>query len=136
MPNRPMRPCTSPSCPMTAMPGSAMCEGHQRERQSSYDRARKGTENRRMYGYRWNKYSKWFLQQHPLCCCTECASRTVPLPADVTDHITPHRGDPVLFWSPDNHQAMNHSCHSRKTVKHDGGFGKNSYKSQQSTLRP
>jgi 5-methylcytosine-specific restriction protein A len=33
------------------------------------------------------------------------------------DHVVPHRGDRQLFWDTSNHQALCHSCHSRKTGK-------------------
>jgi 5-methylcytosine-specific restriction protein A len=39
------------------------------------------------------------------------------------DHIVPHKGDMVLFWSPGNWQSLCHACHSRKTMMEDGGMG-------------
>jgi 5-methylcytosine-specific restriction enzyme A len=44
--------------------------------------------------------------------------------ATVADHITPHKGDPVLFWDPDNLQSLCAACHGRKTATEDGGFGR------------
>ncbi|WEG14915.1 HNH endonuclease [Pullulanibacillus sp. KACC 23026] len=46
-------------------------------------------------------------------------------PSRHTDHIKPVSGpnDP-LFWDPNNHQALCVSCHSTKTAKEDGGFGR------------
>lgn len=41
------------------------------------------------------------------------------------DHKVPHNGnDDPLFWDVANLQLMLVACHSRKTVKHDGGFGR------------
>lgn len=34
---------------------------------------------------------------------------------DVTDHITDHDGDPLLFKDPDNHQTLCFTHHNRKT---------------------
>ncbi|WP_231555339.1 HNH endonuclease [Paracoccus sanguinis] len=34
-------------------------------------------------------------------------------PADVVDHITPHRGDEALFWNWSNWQALCAPCHNR-----------------------
>jgi len=34
-------------------------------------------------------------------------------PATVVDHITPHKGDPNLFWSPDNLQSLCAPHHDR-----------------------
>jgi 5-methylcytosine-specific restriction protein A len=41
------------------------------------------------------------------------------------DHIVAIRGeaDP-LFYEPSNHSAKCGPCHSRKTVRQDGGFGR------------
>lgn len=41
------------------------------------------------------------------------------------DHKVPHQGrsDP-LMWDVKNLQLMLVACHSRKTVEHDGGFGR------------
>jgi len=45
--------------------------------------------------------------------------------AVVVDHIIPHRGDLALFWDEKNNwQALCHRCHSRKTAREDGGFGR------------
>jgi Restriction endonuclease len=38
-------------------------------------------------------------------------------PADVVDHVEPHKGDASLFWDElGNWQALCYSCHSRKTA--------------------
>ena len=72
---------------------------------------------------KWKVASKAFRDQHPLCECDECKQRVVPLPAEVVDHIIPHKGDVVLFWDRENWQSMAKKCHDKKTVKEDGGFG-------------
>jgi 5-methylcytosine-specific restriction endonuclease McrA len=43
-------------------------------------------------------------------------------PAEVTDHIIPHRGDPTLFWGEWNLQTLSKSQHDTKTATVDGGF--------------
>jgi 5-methylcytosine-specific restriction protein A len=63
-----------------------------------------------------------YLKQHPLCVkCLEEGKITI---ATVVDHIIPHKGAMVLFWQVENHQALCQRCHSIKTAKEDGGFGK------------
>lgn len=35
--------------------------------------------------------------------------------ATQVDHVTPHKGNPELFWDEANWQSLCHRCHSRKT---------------------
>ncbi len=75
----------------------------------------------RGYNYRWRCARLDYLQRNPLC--VECRKRNYVVPATVVDHVIPHRGDETLFWDQGNWAAMCAACHSRKTVKRDGGFG-------------
>lgn len=43
-------------------------------------------------------------------------------PAEVTDHILPHHGDPGLFWAEWNLQTLSKRQHDEKTATYDGGF--------------
>jgi hypothetical protein len=43
-------------------------------------------------------------------------------PAEVTDHIIPHQGDPGLFWAQWNLQTLSKRQHDEKTATYDGGF--------------
>lgn len=120
MPMLPKRFCRKQGC--NQLVESGYCEKHKAEEHKRYDRHR-GSAHERGYTSRWRRYSKWFLKRNPLCACTDCAKLPAPLPADVVDHIKPHKGDQVLFWDPKNHQPMAKQCHDRKTVREDGGFG-------------
>lgn len=82
------------------------------KRESSYSRG---------YDSKWRKARKYFLQDNPLCVHCEKEGRVVP--ATDVDHIIPHKGDMNLFWDQSNWQSLCKECHSRKTVKEDGGFG-------------
>ncbi|WP_141434394.1 HNH endonuclease [Bacillus sp. 03113] len=114
MPSKPLKPCNNHGCPNLTR--ERYCEDH-KQLYYKYDQNR-GTSAQRGYGARWRKYSQWFRKKNPIC--VSCRSA----PSAHTDHITAVSGpnDP-LFWDPTNHQALCHSCHSRKTVKEDGGFG-------------
>lgn len=57
-----------------------------------------------------------FLVRHPLCA-------TCGAPAEVLDHITPHRGDMGLFWNQANWQGLCFLCHRRKTAQETLGMG-------------
>lgn len=71
----------------------------------------------RGYTTKWEKESKAYLAEHPYC--VVCGNQ-----ASLVDHIEPHQGDQRLFWSRSNWQPMCASCHGRKTVRTDGGFGR------------
>ncbi len=114
MPLAPPRPCRHHGCPAVSMSG--FCPEHQR----TYDRQR-GTAAERGYDGRWRAYRADVLRRHPLC--VQCQAAGQVRAATVVDHITPHRGDPVLMWAPTNHQVLCASHHSRKTSSLDGGFG-------------
>jgi len=122
-PYRPKTPCTYPGCPALVEPGTSRCEKHRRQENRERDRDR-GSAHQRGYTSTWRRYTRIYLREHPLCMCGECATLPVPLPAQVVDHIVPHRGSPELFWDPGNHQAMSKRCHDKKTAKEDGGFGR------------
>lgn len=122
MPQRPRTPCNYPRCPRLVNPGERYCLEHKRQEQRRYDEQR-GTAAQRGYTYRWNKYSRWFRRQNPLCAICEREGRVAP--SEHVDHIKPVNGpDDPNFWEPGNHWALCHSCHSRKTAKEDGGFGR------------
>jgi 5-methylcytosine-specific restriction protein A len=72
----------------------------------------------RGYTYRWQKESKAFLREHPLCECEECQAGELRVTtASVVDHHIPHRGDQALFWDRRNWRAMAKACHDRKTQR-------------------
>ncbi len=66
------------------------------------DRMR-GSARKRGYSSRWDRASKRFLQEYPLCVGCLALGRTVP--AVCTDHVIPHKGDAELFWDPGNWQG-------------------------------
>jgi 5-methylcytosine-specific restriction protein A len=67
----------------------------------------------RGYNSKWERASKLFLFDHPLC--EECLRQGRIKAADCVDHIIPHGGDVELFWQLENWQALCSSCHGRKT---------------------
>ena len=58
---------------------------------------------------RWRRMSKLQLTLHPLCVI--CESNDQVVPAEIADHIVPHRGDPTLFWT-GKLQSLCCSCHN------------------------
>lgn len=71
----------------------------------------RGSAHSRGYGVRWRRARLCFLAKHPLC--VMCSARGVVAAAVIVDHIKPHKGDAVLFWSEANWQSLCAPCHDR-----------------------
>ncbi|MFG7051636.1 HNH endonuclease [Burkholderia pseudomallei] len=99
-----------------------LCAAHLTAERRRVDEQR-GSANERGYTHRWRKAREHYLRLHPLCECAECRAAGHITPAQVVDHIIPHRGDMQLFWDQSNWQAMSKRCHDRKTARENGGFG-------------
>lgn len=78
----------------------------------------------------WYKTARWVkmrarqLKKNPFCSDYFGDHGGSLVVANTADHIIPHKGDEVLFWDEDNLQSMCRTCHNKKTVKEEGGFGK------------
>ncbi len=79
---------------------------------------------KRGYGRSWQRASKAFLMEHPLCECQECKASGVIVAAEVVHHIVAHKGNQTLFWDESNWAALSKRCHDRLTAKEEG-FGRN-----------
>ena len=80
---------------------------------------------RRLYKtVRWKRLREAQLRKAPLCQCEHHRGKDTGWPADVVDHITPHRGSRRLFFDANNLQSMNKACHDRfKQSQEAGGAG-------------
>ena len=77
---------------------------------------------------KWYKTRRWKdlrarqLARFPHCQCPHHKGQSIP--ADVVDHIVPHKGDTRLFHDPRNLQSMTKECHDRfKQSQEKGGSG-------------
>lgn len=114
-----LRPCLTPRCPNLVRAGR--CDQHAKVQQQASD-ARRGTASERGYNWRWHKARTAYLKSHPVC--VHCLQEGLTKVATVVDHIIPHKGDQALFWDVNNWMALCAMHHGRKTVLHDGGFGR------------
>jgi 5-methylcytosine-specific restriction protein A len=114
MPMVPPRRCVT--CRQLVTTRCATCE---RVRKQDID-ARRGSASERGYGHRWHKVRTAYLRQHPLCVPCEKAGRLTP--ANVVDHVVPHRGDQALMWDETNFRATCKRCHDQKTARQDSTF--------------
>jgi 5-methylcytosine-specific restriction protein A len=68
------------------------------------------SEARIAYGSgRWKARRTQQLARHPMCCM--CARRSIVRVATVADHVQPHRGDMLAFWT-GALQSLCVPCHS------------------------
>lgn len=120
MPLRPQKPCAYPGCPELVRSGR-YCDEHQVETRHLQD-ALRGTSAERGYGYAWQQLRRAYLRSHPMCMDPFGAHKRdhISVLATDVDHITPRRAGGTD--AEENLQALCHSCHSRKTDQHDGGF--------------
>lgn len=58
----------------------------------------------------WRKLRAHQLAREPRC--RMCVALKRPTPATIADHVTPHRGDPRLFFDPGNLQSLCATHHS------------------------
>lgn len=114
VPILPKRICKHPGC-NTLTINSTYCEVHKKMHDRLKDRDRKSA-SARGYNTRWQKVSKLFLKEHPICECEECKKIGRLTTANVVHHVIPHHGNYELFWDENNWQAMNKRCHDRHTL--------------------
>jgi 5-methylcytosine-specific restriction enzyme A len=85
---------------------------------------RRPTAAKRLYGSRWQRFSKVWLQRPENLFCVGYpkgvhGERLVG--AQVPDHIKAHKGDAELFWDEGNLQPLCIPCNSRKAANEEGG---------------
>ncbi|TPW28600.1 HNH endonuclease [Martelella alba] len=59
---------------------------------------------------RWQKL-RWSVLKRDGFTCAMCGKVEADTSQLVADHMTPHRGDAVLFWDRDNLQCLCKTCH-------------------------
>ena len=112
--------CRHPGCGKL-LDVTGYCEAHAKLHQQQSD-AQRGTAHQRGYNRRWQKARITYLGRHPLC--KHCEAAGLVVAATEVDHIIPHKLDQGLFWDSGNWQALCKRCHSQKTAREDGGFGR------------
>lgn len=118
-----LRPCTYPTCPNLVPRGR--CSIHANKSAPTAPTilspsARIALHHRNKPFYNstaWKKARLTHLSLYPVC--MECNIQL----ANQVDHIQSIEERPDLALDPENLRSICQSCHSRKTVKQDGGFG-------------
>jgi 5-methylcytosine-specific restriction protein A len=120
MPERALRPCSKPGCPV--LTASRFCSAHVGEPKrmaKAYDADRATDPIRRLYGTRrWRRTSLYILARDPIC--IECGRE----PSTLADHYVPageyvaqNNGDTEYFFDYDNLQGLGKACHAKKTAR-------------------
>lgn len=94
-----------PRMPETLRPVGAPSH---KEQQAFYDKHR-GSARKRGYDSRWDKASKSFRRQHPLC--EYCEANGKVKAAELVDHLYPHRKFKDVFWLKHWWVASCKDCH-------------------------
>jgi 5-methylcytosine-specific restriction protein A len=116
MPTKPKRLCNHPHC--NELVDGSYCDKHQPilSSEKKYHHMYNNT--------RWKQARLSYLKANPLC--VMCKDEGQLTPAQVVDHITPHKGDYKLFWDVRNWQSLCCSHHNEKTAREDGAYGNKS----------
>ena len=105
MPHSALKPCSYPGC--SALVAHGRCDQHPYP--DAHDH-----ESQRLYNTRqWKRIRRAQLVKDPWC--ADCLGDGIYMPASEVDHILPHRGDPIKFYTGPL-QSLCHICHSRKTA--------------------
>ena len=109
MTQRPLRPCRHPGCGVLTRKG--WCDKHK----PSYRR------NLSAPWHGWYALPIWTKRLRPQQLvkepfCRECAKAMRRTPAEVVDHVIPHRGDWSLFVDETNLQSLCKYHHDQKTA--------------------
>jgi len=119
MPHKALTPCSQPGCPFAT--DERYCTKHKKRVRTQYNKHHRSKHSTLYNTQHWRRARKSYLYDQPLC--VDCDKENKIVLANVVDHKIPHDGNMVLFWDVSNWQSLCTSCHNRKTVTHDGGFG-------------
>ncbi len=82
------------------------------------------TDYRRWYKLKAWDQLRWRIYQRDAGKCHICG-KVVPGDQFDADHVTPHKGDPALFWDESNVKPAHHACHARhKQSEERRGYSK------------
>lgn len=112
-PSKPFKPCNHIGC--SALVTIGYCDVHKKDKQS-YDKYR-GSNTERGYGATHRKIREVVRREEPLC--RECLKTGKITPSNEMDHIDGNAWN----TSRDNLEMLCASCHSRKTIREQGGYG-------------
>lgn len=112
----PLRPCTFPGCPSLVPRGR--CPQHASPPSSGDPSLPLHHLHKPFYNSSaWRRARSLYLSLHPICELCQYALSTE------VHHVLSLEERPDLALTPFNFQATCRPCHSKETVRRDGGFG-------------
>lgn len=132
LPSAMLHPCAQPGCPTLVARGLSRCPDHYRR---SSVRTRVGRAyvvmpapmshpHKPFYNSAaWRRARLAYLVSHPICEIVT-SGRACSAPATEVHHRESLDARPDLALDPTNFEAGCKRCHSRETVRLDGGFGR------------
>jgi 5-methylcytosine-specific restriction protein A len=125
MPTKPKRLCRQAGC--TLLTDDGYCATHKKTFAEKEAIRKKKYDGVKPSWYNWYNTARWQMLRERVMfafpICQECIKNERYTPSMVVDHVTPHFGNPKLFWDSDNLQALCKRHHDIKTTTVDGGFG-------------
>jgi 5-methylcytosine-specific restriction protein A len=115
MPRAPERPCRNAVCPKTTADAGGYCAAC-RPASGRAEREQRGSSTARGYGYSWQQRRARIIQRDPVCASCKRAWSTE------VDHVQPKAQGGTDDET--NLQGLCKPCHSTKTAREDGGFGR------------
>lgn len=119
MPTSPLQLCAEQGCGQLVKSGR--CEQHRKEQRRESEKRRPSSHSRG-YTRGWANFAREFLADNPHCISQIHAGKGIP--ATDADHIDGLGPTGPRGFDRSNLAPYCHSCHSSKTARHDGGFGR------------
>jgi 5-methylcytosine-specific restriction enzyme A len=116
MPTRAKRTCPVPGCGAATVSGRCPAHRRSQRRASPYVEPPRPSSTKRGYGREHQRNREAYMAAHPICEARGCTEASTDF-----DHIDGNPRNNPRDGS--NWQMLCRRHHSRKTVRHDGGFG-------------
>lgn len=94
--------------PRARVVNKSLLAGVKKASEAKRDRER-GSAQERGYDARWMKEARAFRRLHPICSYCKLQGRLGP--AQVVDHLYPHKQDQIIFWLKELWVSSCFSCH-------------------------
>jgi 5-methylcytosine-specific restriction protein A len=119
--------CAEDGCPEQVPRGTPRCPEHEapviaRRKARERQRSRERDAGRYSRDRRWQRVRRLALERDSYR-CHECGASVKGKAQANVDHLDGQGLDGPRAYDLDNLVSLCRSCHSRKTARHDGGFG-------------